>query len=263
MRSVKAAALSVAALLSLGSAVAHDDGTELADLVTGAELIFEGVVTNVEYGQSESNGPEQPAFPHTFVTFQIDRVFKGSSSAGRSITLRFVGGPAPNGLTLIVPRIPTFDTGDRDVVFAKGNQARFCPVLGGFQGRFRVVDGNVFTDDGRELYVTRDRRLATGRFHPLPEVLTDDIAGRTFGIAVREEEEETAEPPAGATRLDRESFGALVGALVRERHTPQDLARIAPVPSAHSADRFTVPPMRAAAPPSEIVTAQHDVQDAE
>src|SRR5215813_5478184 len=63
------------------------------DLVKNAELIFQGVVTRIDYKMSGFRNDSDARFPHTFVTFLVERIFKGNHT-GRSgqLTLRFLGG---------------------------------------------------------------------------------------------------------------------------------------------------------------------------
>ena len=98
-----------AAIITLGLAFAipqtyasHSDGTNTSDLVHKADLIFEGKVVEVDYRTSDILQADDVAMPHTYVTYEITRNFKGSSSQDKLITLRFRGGPDDAGNTLII-----------------------------------------------------------------------------------------------------------------------------------------------------------------
>jgi len=68
-----------------------------------AELIFQGVVSKVEYGMAKGTETEDAELPQTYVTFQMESVDKGASSEGNNVTLRFLGGPAKDGRILWCP----------------------------------------------------------------------------------------------------------------------------------------------------------------
>ena len=71
-------------------------------------------------------------------------------------TLRLLGGTA-EGETLIVHGMPRFEIGSEYVVFVRGNNHYVCPVVGGRQGCFRVLQ-----DDGQRRVVTYDERPVVG-----------------------------------------------------------------------------------------------------
>src|SRR5262245_43894094 len=124
----------------------HTDPVSIQQLVKEAELIFEGVVTAVEYRVSDVATPDHVALPHTFVTFEIAQTLKGGAVPAHSITLRFQGGPDGKGNAMMVSGVPLFDVGNRDVLFVRGNGAELCPLVGWDQGRFRVIGDSVYTD---------------------------------------------------------------------------------------------------------------------
>jgi hypothetical protein len=124
-------------------------------LLKEAELIFQGVVTNIEYGVSSKRSEEDELLPHTFVTFKIEEIFKGETK-GDTITLRFQGGrQTAKGEQgeyfqyMLVNMVPLFDIGDRDILCVRGNGTRICPLVGMNAGRFRVIEDIVYSDLGR------------------------------------------------------------------------------------------------------------------
>ena len=200
------------------------------ELVEDAQLILQGVVTNVEYKNSEAT-PGQGRLPHTFVTFAIEQTFKGSAATGGHITLRFEGGPDGTGKAMLIPGMPMFDLGDRDILFVSHNQNLPCPLVGWEQGRFRVLNGAVYTEQGQEVGVTAGEQLAFGAYHALPEVVTHNLGGTTLTF---EEAETAGKPtlPAKAQRLNAANFAQFIASMVQKRHTPQQLATLRPVSSA-------------------------------
>ncbi|MBW8018053.1 MAG: hypothetical protein FVQ82_17940, partial [Planctomycetes bacterium] len=92
---------------------------------------------------------------HTFVTFSVEQIFKGSlSTRDPKVVLRFEGGESdvpdpcevgPGGEPLYtsfltVSGVPLFDVNDRDFLFVKGNTPTPCLLYNWAGGRFRILD---------------------------------------------------------------------------------------------------------------------------
>ena len=118
---------------------------DFPDLVARAEQIVIGTVTAIREG-------DESGTPSTYVTFSDLSVLKGD--VGADLTLRFGGGRS-GPYAIQISDLPTFQVGERAVLFVAGNGRDICPLVGVWQGRFRVrfdphlgtevVDGN----DGR------------------------------------------------------------------------------------------------------------------
>ncbi|PSB01931.1 hypothetical protein [Merismopedia glauca] len=147
----------------------------LATPVKNSEFAFQGVVSKVEYRSSDNAHP----VPHTFVTFKVEKLLKGASKP-EFVTLRFVGGTDGKGNFLSVSGVPLFDVGDRDILFAKGNGQFACPLVNCGSGRLRVINNQVFTDDGRPLLINSKGLLGEGKPVALNEVLTNKIGDVTI-----------------------------------------------------------------------------------
>ena len=104
-----------------------------ADLTREAEVIAVGTVTKIE----KKWNTEQLA-PFTYVTFSDLELLKGENE-GTDLTLKFLGGELPDGTTLNIIGVPKFIIGERNVVFSVGNRWRFCPLVGLWQGLYRVI----------------------------------------------------------------------------------------------------------------------------
>lgn len=102
------------------------------ELVTRAELIFQGTVTDVS---SEWVGEGSQRHIVTFVTFKVDDQIKGD--AGASYTIRMLGGTVGEE-TMEVTDAPKFARGDRDILFVENNGRQFVPLVGIMHGRFRL-----------------------------------------------------------------------------------------------------------------------------
>lgn len=230
------------------------DPLRLPQLVKQANLIFEGVVTAVEYRMSDRT-TEAAALPHTFVTFEVKQTLKGSIAGNRSITLRFQGGPAGNGNAMLVSGVPLFDVGQHDILFVSGNGEGICPLVGWEQGRFRVIGGFVHTNSGQEVWVTRRGEIAFGPYHALDEVLTHNLDGTRLTFEAPPTQA-VQTPPTGRQWLDASGFKNVVAGLVGQLHTPTELGALQPVASVDAHRAFSVSASLPAAPPTAPPTAQ-------
>jgi hypothetical protein len=106
-------------------------------LVTNAEMIFEGTVTLM---RSEWTGEGSDRHIVTYVTFKIHDPIKGAP--GDTCTIRMFGGTV-DGHTIEVTDAPRFKIGDRDILFVEHNGTQFIPLVGIMHGRFHVqLDSN-------------------------------------------------------------------------------------------------------------------------
>ena len=103
------------------------------EVVQAAEVIAVGTVTTIaaEWDAAHSR-------PFTLVTFSTLDVLKGAHTEPE-LTLRVLGGPHPDGSILQIVGVPEFSLGDRLVVFVTGNDHYAVPLVGLWQGVYRVV----------------------------------------------------------------------------------------------------------------------------
>lgn len=157
--------LAVGSLVTLAAILAAAPGQattlvqlDLEHLVDGAEGIFTGTAVHSEVVPSGDGNS-----PFTFVTFDVESALKGVFP-GRHVTLRLHGGALEDQLT-IVHGMPEFEVGETYLVFVHGNGVSASPVLGWFQGQFRVsreaLSGKPILVDWRGAPVLG---LADGRF---------------------------------------------------------------------------------------------------
>ena len=102
-------------------------------LVQDAEVIALGTVTAIE-----SEWDAEKETPFTLVTFSDLEVSKGDTSQ-TELTLRFLGGPTPDGLVMQIAGTPQFHLEERAVVFVTGNETQALPLVGLWQGVYRVT----------------------------------------------------------------------------------------------------------------------------
>src|SRR5437016_6614662 len=117
------------------------------ELVSRAEVIFEGTVTDV---RSQWVGEGGQRHINSYVTFKVEDAIKGKP--GAQITLQMLGGTVGSE-TMEVTDAPKFNVGDRDILFVENNGTQFVPLVGIMHGRFRVKKDEagrdaVFTNEG-------------------------------------------------------------------------------------------------------------------
>ncbi len=115
------------------------------DLVLEAQMIAIGRVATVE-----SHPTLDHKYAYTYVTVGNLEVLKGSYREP-SITLRMDGGALGDGRTLIIDGMPRFRSGEKVVLFVKGNGQYVCPFVGWWQGLLRV---DAESRSGREVVKT-------------------------------------------------------------------------------------------------------------
>ncbi len=104
------------------------------ELVALAELVVVGTVAEK---QSRYGSDAQAHSIFTDVTLRNLSVVKGAFSAEEYV-LRVSGGIVGD-VAEMYPGLPSFEPGQRYVLFIRGNQRDFFPVVGITQGVFRVV----------------------------------------------------------------------------------------------------------------------------
>lgn len=231
---------------------AHDaPRKDVGKLTEEAELIFEGVVTKIDYGMStKGDNPEDGPLPHTFVTYQINDAPKGRSAEGNTITLRFLGGPTPDGRFLVVSINPTFEVGERDLLFVRRNGESQCPLVGCGMGRLRIINNRVHTNDGVEMLAEPDGKISFGRKLKTPQTMSKRLGPAVFSLkkaplAPEDGEKGKAQyrqaeqqfTPSGQP-LDIQRVKLQIGEALKKRVSPQQLQSLQPVRSAKPGEPF-------------------------
>jgi hypothetical protein len=226
------------------------------DLLTRSQLIFQGVVTAIEFRNSDPALDGGRKLPHTFVTFAVERTLKSRPQDGDRVTLRFVGGPDGEGRTLEVSGVPDFSIGDREILFVAGNGTSLCPLVGWEQGRLRVVRGEVYDHFGREVFVTPSGRLAAGEpkldltalGYPETRVTPEHEHAGAHG-----ECRNAIEPPLGSRRPDARGLADHVEFALLALDRDGRLAAVEPLPSADPSQPFRVEGLAPVAPPASLL----------
>jgi hypothetical protein len=102
-------------------------------LVQQAEIVFIGDVIDQRSVWDDSRDGRRIV---TQVTFDVVRVLKGT--VGLRTQLSFQGGTVGD-VTQEITGMPKFRPGDRDVLFVSPDRNAVSPLVGFWQGRFRVV----------------------------------------------------------------------------------------------------------------------------
>ena len=157
----------------------------LADLVHKAETIVVGTVSAI---QAEWNAETER--PYTRVTLIGLDVRKGQTQ--ETLTLRLLGGPTPDGRRLRIAGTPDFRLGDRVVLFVVGNESHAVPLVGMWQGVYRVLFD---TERGEDVVYTDAMR-------PLTRLPTAAGGAMAFDHAPAAPHREAAEPLALDTLLE-------------------------------------------------------------
>lgn len=174
---------------------------------------------------------------------------------------RLFGGRTANGEYMVSSAVPLFDVGERSIVFVRGNGAVKHPLVGWQQGRLRVVEGRVYSDDGREVQLSAGE-FRLGARRALEEVYTHRIAGTdqvldtrtardlrpaTTGVEDSSDSSAPLAPPRptpSAGAVTAEDFAAWLDQSVARAHSAAALAALPLVRSADPTARFVGPSFR-------------------
>ena len=130
------AAAAVAILCTIAGAITG--GTTvvrmtLSEVIAESALIAVGRVETVDNVQ----GPRAD-IPFTEVVLSDLDMVAGDGETGR-LRLLFAGGTTPDGLTLEIAGMPQFSPGQRVVIFADPGDGVLCPLVGWWQGLYRLA----------------------------------------------------------------------------------------------------------------------------
>ena len=183
--------LSAAVLLGLSAPAlaAHSEhvSNERAQAAQ-ADLVFVGSVASVDYRMSGKDGDSQ-RIPHTFVTYNVEDVLHGNAES-KQLTLRFIGGRGEKARFLSVSGQPMFDTGDRDLLMVADNGTSSCPLVDCSNGRYRFIQGKVFSEAGQAIELDAKGDLTKATYYNLPEVMTHKVSQTTMTLEDHFEQDE-------------------------------------------------------------------------
>lgn len=117
----------------------------LDDLALRADSILVGEVTDITVNkEGEGN-------IYTMVTLSVEQPIKGETEG--EVVIRVLGGEV-DGQALWVEDTPSFQSGERAVVFLNKGGASFA-VVGGFQGKFTIRNDTVSGDMSLTEFIDR------------------------------------------------------------------------------------------------------------
>lgn len=250
MRSLKLcalAALTAAPLAApLTAAAGMPESDDLDTRIHAADAVLEGTIESVRFVDAQAEGA-QGGIPHTFVTYRVERVFKGRVRGDR-VTLRFFGGmDAARDRLLFTSDGVQPDVGDRDILLVAGNGAAECPIVGCSNGRFRLIGESVYDEGGRDIVQIDRQTVRRGTVRDLREVFTWEATGLGIGF-----DEPPPAPDARAT-MSADAFRGLIADRVALLHPAGELFPIVvsadpAAPFAYRPDAITPPPADEPAP---------------
>lgn len=163
---------------------AADAESGLRELVGKSAAVAYGKVVDIQYRTSEPTREEPQGVPHTFVTYEIAKVFRGYLP--NKITLRIPGGADGNGGAFAVTTTPTFARGEEDVLFIPGGEPGDCQLVDCVEGRFRVLNDRIYSGFGVPL-VGAEKALKFGG-KPRFEVNTMEMPRPDFQRVIKRPE---------------------------------------------------------------------------
>jgi hypothetical protein len=193
--------LVAALLLSVGSIFAMTVvPVDFNKLLDRAEQIYKAQIVSVT---SDWSGEGVNRHPATFVRLRVLESYRGGAQDEQ--TLEFSGGTIGQR-TLRIPGMPEFQAGDTEILFVRGNRTEFCPLVGIYHGRLRVVKNGA---NGAEEILLHDGT-------PLVDVAQIGNSADQFKAAA------TAAKSTGARALTPAELGATIRAGLRQRGITPD-----------------------------------------
>ncbi len=212
------------------------------DLAYQAEFIFMGEVINLDHSEGVVGNT---VLPFTFVTYRVDQVAKGSSAETAQFTLQMEGGPTKDGRYMEVVGTPSFNVGDRDILFVAGNGQAIMPLVGWAQGRLSVQDQRIHDEYGREL-----------RQSPGGELVFVEASIAPRGEQSLDTPPQSSLDPVGKALAVSPAQGfQLIEALVKKYNSAEELARLRPTASISELRARNQVRLQEAAPPTQSLSS--------
>jgi len=117
------------------------DPPNFGDLVKEADVVFDGVVTEI---QASWVGAGAARHIESAVTFQVLDTLKGR--AATPYVLKVAGGTVGD-VRMEIADAPAFATGQRMILFVEKNGSQFIPLVGVMHGQIRVAHDEVTQRD--------------------------------------------------------------------------------------------------------------------
>ena len=170
----------VVALAGSAHAASSHHTDDLRAQLAKSDLVFVGSVVDVSYASAAAPGAPD-GVPHTFVTYDVERVVHGAADA-KQITLRFLGGRGKEASFTTVSGVPMFDLKDRDVLMVANNGDSGCPLVNCSDGRYRLIEGMVFSEEGQGIENDGKGGVEKVGFFDLEPVMTHRVSQTTLRL---------------------------------------------------------------------------------
>lgn len=166
-RSLKSvSAVFLAFCWSVSAALAHGSlgpatETDLRAMAEKANLIVVATVADVQYKNVPVKG-EQQTLPVGLVSLKVSQTLRGKAPKG-PLVVRFLGGPDGQGGIYRIGGVPLFQPGETNILFIEGNGDQTCPLTNCEWGRFRLLNGAVYSTHGSPVVeVAKGHAIARG-----------------------------------------------------------------------------------------------------
>ena len=264
-------ALTLSGALWITQAVSHNVNNDINvdKMAAQADAVFQGTVIDIDYRYSEPS-ENQPALPHTFVTFEVEELLHGNVP-GNTLTLRFLGGPLKEGGAMMSNQTPKFDIGDHDLLFVLDNGVAECPLVECANGRFRVINDTMYNEYGQQIVLDDNNRLSLGSTEKLEEVNTfyigdqkirrksfDEFSEDGNGSEIRKQSE-----PVLGRKLELNTFLDNVRTTLNSEKMDGRLAKEGIAKNMDSTKPFSIPPARHVTLPESVLKAKQPTFRAE
>ena len=201
-------------------------------MVNQSSFIVEGDVVDVS-----SEWSADGATIYTYVTLGSIQVVHGGVT-GDSVTLQFEGGRVGDDVITVIGS-PTFEVGARELLFVRNNGVAVSPIVGFFQGRFKVIDNAIHDHAGMPIVEIRDNAFV--------KVATEPTLSRQDLRQKRRSSSPSAGTAAGGTFRYQENDGETE--LQAGSNTSDNTSR----PSTADVTGLIAPDSDAVAPPAPII----------
>jgi hypothetical protein len=253
--------LSLSGALWVTQAFSHNiiNNINIDKMAAQADAVFQGTVIDIDYRYSDPV-ENQPALPHTFVTFAVAEVLHGNVP-DNTLTLRFLGGPLKDGGAMMSNQTPKFDIGDEDLLFVRDNGVAECPLVECANGRFRIINNTMYNEYGQQIVLDDNKKMLLGDRVKLEEVDTyiigDQLIRRKSFDDLSEDDDVssmgTLSEPVLGKKLE---IGTLLENIRRTLHAEKTAGRLVKEGIAKNMDitqPFSIPPAKHVALPEPVL----------
>jgi hypothetical protein len=240
------------ALATTNLSATRIDPVTIDEAIRDSGFIFQGTVIKIESRLSTDMGSNYERDFYAFVTFRIERIFKGALAGdGTTLTLPFMSCFTMNpkkqqsvieqqpamtekpgeGMGCTITGLPTFIVGEREILFVWNDYTNaMCPLVGWGQGRYSIVNNKIYP----VTWLTKEGDIDD----TAPYGLEDEQEAEKRGeVLPQEAKKHHWSPPKGAKRLGSDDFADVIERKILDLEKTQFMAgKLAPREPVKSAD---------------------------